>query len=696
MTDPPSTPDDGAISVADSGDAKASKGGFAISGVFTGDAKAEYHEHHHAAPAPPPVWPVQIGRPPTLASAFQPRQGLRDQIRAAHRHGDDVVLTQQTSAGVLAGGGGVGKTQLAAWFAHHSIEQQTTDLVVWVPAAAEDQIITTYARAAARLAIPGAQGADPADAAAAFCEWLHATDRSWLIVLDDITDPAHLAIWWPPARPNGLTLATTRPRTATLTGSGRQRIDIDVYSPVEAIAYLTDRLTAEGLAHLLDASVADLADTVGHLPRALAHAAAFMINEEEACGDYLSRYTGGRQQLAELMPATDDPDAYGRPVTVTLLLNAEAADQATPAGLARPALALAALLDPAGHPDSLWSTAAVTRYLTSQRGRPDEPVTADQARAALRLLHRFGLLTHTATDGPRAVRIHALTARAIREQPGTDPAETAHAAAGGLLTIWPAIDQTLDAAPLVESLRANITNLHALTGTALWHPDARALLYTAGNSLLNAGLHSAAITYWETLTGQAQRVLDAEHSDTLTARAYLASSYRLAGRTNDAITILEQVTADRERILGPEHPDTLTAQASLASCYWQAGRTNDAITIDEHVAADRERILGPEHPHTLTARANLAASYGQAGRTNDAITVEEQVAADSERILGPEHPHTLTARANLAYSYSQAGRTDDAITIQEQVATDQERILGPEHPNTIAAATALREWRGES
>ncbi|WP_220472718.1 hypothetical protein [Streptomyces sp. SCUT-3] len=44
-----------------------------------------------------------------------------------------------------------------------------------------------------------------------------------------------------------------------------------------------------------------------------------------------------------------------------------------------------------------------------------ERVDAGQARAALRVLHRYGLLTDDARAGNRAVRLHALTARATRE-----------------------------------------------------------------------------------------------------------------------------------------------------------------------------------------------------------------------------------------------------------------------------------------
>ena len=64
--------------------------------------------------------------------------------------------------------------------------------------------------------------------------------------------------------------------------------------------------------------------------------------------------------------------------------------------------------------------------------------------------------------------------------------------------------------------------------------------------------------------------------------------------------------ADRQRLLGAEHPDTLTARANLATSYQAAGRTDQAITLLEAVLADTERLLGAEHPDTLTVRQNLA------------------------------------------------------------------------------------------
>ncbi|MFH8939528.1 tetratricopeptide repeat protein, partial [Streptomyces griseosporeus] len=550
------------------------------------------------------VWPVEVGTIPTLASAFQPRSILREQIDAARAGSGSVVLTQ-----VLSGGGGVGKTQLAAACATDALKDGA-EVVVWAPATEVQQVITQYARAAAALHLPGVTGQDPETDAELLLKWLATTQRRWLVVLDDIADPAAVNRWWPTSRTGtGWALATTRRKDAQLTGGGRTRIDIDVYTAEEADDYLRARLTGDGMEHLLDESAPALAEALGYLPLAMGLAAAHMINEELTCTTYLQQFTDRQIRLDQVLPETADTEAYGRQITAALLLSLDAAQAADTTGLAIPALRLAALFDPAGHPHTLWTTPPLLDYLTNQRtaegSTAGQQVTADQAHSALRLLHRYALLTCDTRAEPRAVRIHALTARAVRENSPTAmlPA-LARAAADALMHAWPPVDQPY--ADLAASLRANTEALADHTDDRLWLPKGHPVLQRAGRSLLDAGLSRTAGSYWKNMAESAKRLLGNDHPETLTARVNLAFSYWLAGRTNEAIAIEEQVVASRERVVGGDHPSTLIARANLASSYQQAGRTNEAIFINEQVLADAERVLGRDHPSTLTSRANLA------------------------------------------------------------------------------------------
>jgi len=54
-------------------------------------------------------------------------------------------------------------------------------------------------------------------------------------------------------------------------------------------------------------------------------------------------------------------------------------------------------------------------------------------------------------------------------------------------------------------------------------------------------------------------------------RNNLAAAYGQASRTAEGIALHEQVLADRERVLGADHPDTLMARNNLAAAYRDAG-----------------------------------------------------------------------------------------------------------------------------
>ncbi|MFF3950546.1 tetratricopeptide repeat protein [Streptomyces sp. NPDC001902] len=599
---------------------------------------------------------------------------------------------------VLSGGGGVGKSQLAAALAQQALAAGT-ELVVWVNAADMAQVVTGYAAAALGVQADGARGEDAESDARAFKRWLASTSRSWLVVLDDVADTESIKLWWPPSWSNGdsRVLATSRRRDALMSGGGRAVVDVGTYAPDEAVAYLRQRFTDTDMSRLLDAQATDLLCELGHLPLALSHAAAYMINEDVPCASYLRLFTDQRSRLEAMLPPEADTEGYGRPVAAALLLALDAVRRRDPVGVAAPALCLTAHLDPVGHPLSLWADAAVTGYLSAHRSMPSGPadtlvepaeVTAERARFVLRLLHQYSLITFGSEDGARGVSMHALTARAARENaPANLVTAAVPAAADALAAIWPESDHT--DWDLAAVLRANTVTLAAVSGDLLWQRDGHPVLGRAGASLWGAGLYTAAVSYFERLAADAERLLGGEHAETLEARSALATAYRMAGRLEEAISRGEWAAADAERLLGDDHPTTVRAYANLANSYALAGRTAEAIAIGTRVVTELERLRDQDAPDTVLARSNLAAYYSQAGRTAEAIAIGTRVVTEHERLWHQDAPATVLARSNLAAYYTQAGRTAEAIALGERVVADRERILEPDHPDALASRSIL-------
>lgn len=135
-------------------------------------------------------WPVVVGSPPPVASAFQPRETIVEQISQA----DGAVVLRQEPGRVLSGTGGVGKTQIAASI----FASSTADLRVWVSAESRDTVITGFAEAAMGLDL-----ADPSvdleRLAQLFLEYLNSARQTWLVVLDNLNDASEMAGLWPPA-----------------------------------------------------------------------------------------------------------------------------------------------------------------------------------------------------------------------------------------------------------------------------------------------------------------------------------------------------------------------------------------------------------------------------------------------------------------------------------------------------------------
>jgi tetratricopeptide (TPR) repeat protein len=675
-----------------------------------------------------PGWPVVVGQVPGIASAFRSRMSLRDRIasaRSPQTNTNDLIVAKSTPNErvgdaddlgsvpiVLAGTGGVGKTQLAASLAVQAIRDRV-DLVVWVNASEPFNIVAGFAEAAIRTHAPGATGApnDLESDARAFLKFVASTDRSWLVILDDVVDPEHAAAWWPDNHSaSGWALATTRRRDPVLSGSGRRVVEVDVYDIADAHAYLTDRLTSAGRPHLLDDHAADLASALGHLPLALSHATAYMLNEHIDCDSYLRRYVAGIERLDRLMPG--DPDGHGRTtdghrraITVTLLLALGALDGQSPVGLARPAMDLAACHDSGGHPMDFWTTEAALNFLTVSRSNnnasghndvnipvlehPMPEVTADEARGVLMLLDNYGLITFDANADDREVRVHAVTARAVFETSTLDPADVVWAAADGLELLWPERQRSLRA--LTQVLRTNALSVAGWSsrfGDALWDDDPHPLVWRVGNDLNEAGAYSDAAKYWQDTATTAERVLGDDHPRTLAARTSLGAILLQINQITEAIEVLERTVADYARTRGPDDPESLAARTNLGGALAHAGRTTEAIEVLNRTIADHERIHGPDAHDTLAARALLARALQRAGQSSDAIAVLEHTLAIAEPALGADHPLTLAIRGSLG-NYQLAQDTAEGTAFFEQSAIDAERVRGAEHPDTLVARGAL-------
>lgn len=634
------------------------------------------NHHHYAEGSGPPAGPLLVGVIPLAADCFQGRDALTRL---------EEVLTGDESGGrssaVLSGMGGVGKTQLAAAYAHRTLAQGTP-VVVWVTATTGQAVANAYAQAAATLCVGGLSGDDPEADARLFLSWTETTDRDWLVVLDDIQDPADVAEWWPPTDRAGQVVGTTRRRDAALSGRGRHLVQVGAFTAGEARSYLADRLTAHGLAGS-DEDQDGLAADLGWLPLALAQASAYLIDAGDSIPAYRALLADQSRTLAHLAPQAL-PDAHQKIVSKTWRLSLKRADRLRPKGMARPLLEFLSVLDPNGILQSRAISAPVMTHLGT-----DDP---RRLTATLRLLHRFNLITHQPEATHREIRIHQLVQRATREHAALTT--VAAVAADALAEKW---GPGLEPDDLGQILRANTAILHAITGTALIAPGtgAHPVLRCAADSLGESGQVKAAFTAYTSLHALCHTHLGPDHPDTLNTRRSLARWQAEAGDPAGAAAAMECLLDDYLRVLGPDHTDTLVARDNRASWQGQAGDPAGAAAALESVEADYRRVLGPDNHLTLTARSQVALWQGVAGDPAGAAASMEDLLVDYLRVLGPDGPGTLYVRSQVAYWRGQTGDPAGAAAALEDLLTDYLRVFGPDNPLTLHVRSNLASYKGE-
>jgi uncharacterized protein (DUF169 family) len=72
----------------------------------------------------------------------------------------------------------------------------------------------------------------------------------------------------------------------------------------------------------------------------------------------------------------------------------------------------------------------------------------------------------------------------------------------------------------------------------------------------------------------------------------------------------EQTCSDSERVLGADHADTLARRVQLAHLYYAVGRVGDAEMLLRDTVARCERVLPYGDPLTQAVRQSLASIAG--------------------------------------------------------------------------------------
>jgi hypothetical protein len=496
----------------------------------------------------------------------------------------------------------------------------------------------------------------------------------WLLVFDNVRDPAAVTGMVPPAG-NGRVVITSQ----FAYWPGGQALEVPVLDRAVAAAFL---LARTGAASTEATAAGELADELGRLPLALEQAGACM----QAAGRSIREYLGLFRQRREELLGRGDPVGSDKRVTTTWALAFADLEQSSLAvGLLRLVACCAAEdipLDLLLQPRPALGGALGAEVVPLLVPLLEDALARDEAVTGLR---RYSLIS-APRDG--LVPVHRLVQAITLSQLPAD-----------LAAAWRrATAEVIDAA-----LPDDPDHPAAWPVFAALLPHAQAALSPGSDGMGKIAGYLGAIGSYAAARTLQQEVLDAreidlgaEHPHTLTARADLANWTGEAGESAAARDQLAALLPLRERVSGAEHPRTLAIRGNLA--HW-SGQAGDAAASRDQYAAllpVLERVLGAEHLDTLTASDRLANWTGRAG---DAAAARDQYAAlvpALKRVLGAEYTRMLDARGHLGRWTGEAG---DAAAARDQFAAllpIRERVSGAKHPRTLDAHADLANWTGEA
>jgi tetratricopeptide (TPR) repeat protein len=231
------------------------------------------------------------------------------------------------------------------------------------------------------------------------------------------------------------------------------------------------------------------------------------------------------------------------------------------------------------------------------------------------------------------------------------------------------------------------------------HPDTLDCCQILAASYTNIGRLAEGVELAERAVAGFTKILGIDHTRTLESRLSLAHTYRRAGWLDDATVLYTTILAARERVLGMDDPATIDSRRLLSYAYKATGNLAKAIPLAESTLDQAARVLGADDYGTTLARENLGHAYNAAGRTAEAISLYERTVADCERLLANDRGATLTSRTNLAVAYANAGRLTEAASLNERILADREELSGDDHPDTLIVRLNLAanyHWAGRT
>jgi tetratricopeptide repeat protein/NB-ARC domain-containing protein len=689
-------------------------------------------------PLAPPAQPAGSVLPRRLWSNEIPQRNSHFTGRVAELDALHANLVREDRphppAQLISGMGGVGKTEIATEYVHRHRDKY--EIIWWIRAEHTDRVRDALVKLGQRLEVrPVSQeGGRDRTIAAVLDTLVNKIKANWLLIYDNAAQPLELQPYLPACPPNGHIIITSRLQN----WPGyieKDNVGVSPFTEEEAVSFLRRRVAILGADPGLDADesqrriddAARLAETLGYLPIAIEHAAAYLTETDRSVDRYLSLFEENAHRLLNEQ-AGEFPASVAATWTMSTGLLTRDAELL---------FNLCAFFSP--EPIAVELCLNSARAVNGPAGLRELLSSSPRFRASATLMNRLSLVK---MDGARdQIQMHrvvqAVTRGQLRQnapdvfQEYRDAVDTLLAESNpgnpdraGLDAVYDLSLQHLESDrsflstsnPALRRLFIDqVRRLHLRGGhveaTRFGQDIRRVWLDRLGPSDLHVLALSVEVAIAMQLSGRAadaRRLIletrarldefdDATQGEVpreqLEVRLLCDNAYgadlRTRGQFNEALLLDRGLLPRFEAVFGPDHERTLNVRNNIAADYRRLGRFGEALEIDQRTFDDRCRVLGPADPRTLNSQDMVAIDLRGLGRYQESLDVARKVVAAFEASSARENPDWLNARTDFAAALRKAGHSWDALQWSEDVVQRYRDYLGLDHAHTLRAAANL-------